>query len=123
MLNQEKLRVLAAWSAILATPLAVGHMALLALAGDFSNPLALLSSGAAAAQTLRWSMVLDIFGYYLLLVPAIVFLWLQLKSKGAHISGFAISGLLYVLAGAGGAAILAYANYDGGVCYRIGDAT
>ncbi len=43
-----------------------------------TNPLAVLASGVRGAALWRWSMVLDMLGYYLLIVPLILFLrqWL-----------------------------------------------
>jgi len=67
-------------------PLALGCFAVSLPAANFDfaafdNPALIIAVGAKAAGLIYWSMILDTFGYYLLLAPAAVFLWLWLKSK------------------------------------------
>lgn len=94
-------------------PLALGCFVLPLLAVNFDfaaieNPAACLALGAQTAGLLYWSMILDMFGYYLLLAPAALFLWLWLKSKNQGlVSLYTFCGLAYILIGAIGAAILA----------------
>lgn len=73
----------------------------------FGDPLTMLNSGSAGAQQFGWSMVADVYGYYLLLVPTILFLryWLQKRSRWLADLSTAF-GLMYVTMGALGAAFL-----------------
>src|SRR5439155_15397366 len=74
----------------------------------FSNPTSIQGSGASGANLLRWGMILDMFGYYLLLAPLALLVWSRLKPKGMHlITLFTFCGLAYMLIGAIGAATLA----------------
>src|SRR5712691_1241408 len=64
--------------------------------------------GANGAILFRWGMILDIFGYYLLLAPLALLLWSRLQPKGMNlITLFTFCGLAYMLIGALGAATLA----------------
>ena len=68
---------MAAIAAMASLPLAAGNLiAMLATVhfnlNGMTDPLVLLHAGKAAAPLWRWSMVLDIFGYYLLIVPLIL---------------------------------------------------
>jgi len=73
----------------------------------FANPAKLLDMPGVGASQLRGFMVLDLFGYYLLLLPAIFFVHSKLKSKTALAPMFTSLGFGYVLIGAIGAAALA----------------
>lgn len=113
MKNERSFQRLVAVAAILSAPLAFGSLVLNLAAVDFdfevfSNMAAFITVGAGGANLVRWGMVLDTFGYYLLLAPAAFFLWHWLKPKGPTRVGFYTScGLAYMLIGAIGAAILA----------------
>jgi hypothetical protein len=103
----------AAAAAILSLPLAAGNLITTLHAVDcnldaFSNPLILLHAGAAGADWWRWSMILDLFGYYLLIVPLILFLrrWLRPRHPD-RIDLFSLCLLAYSLIGAIGATMLA----------------
>ncbi len=100
---------------------------LLALGFDVEavlDPLALLAGGPFAATVWRWSMVLDLLGYYLLIIPLILLLrrWLGTRHPGwADLCAVAL--LSYSFVGGGGAAIhaavlpplvRAYATADAG---------
>lgn len=104
---------MAAWTAVLAAPLAIGSNVLTLTAVDFnfdafSNTLLLLQAGADGAALWRWSMILDMFGYYLLLTPLTLVLWRWLKPQNPEWVGlFTLCLLAYILIGAMGAAILA----------------
>jgi uncharacterized protein DUF4386 len=67
-----------------------------------------LSAGADGARLLRWAMTLDMFSYYLPLLPVALFLWRWLRSRSPNWVLFYTScGLGYILIGAIGAVILA----------------
>jgi len=73
----------------------------------FANPVKLLDMHGVNTTHLRWFMLLDLFGYYLLLLPIIFFVHQKLKSKTAWASLFTSLGFGYVFIGAIGAAVLA----------------
>jgi hypothetical protein len=75
----------------------------------FSFPVLLLSTEGINPVVLKWSMIADLFGYYLLLLPVIFYLyeWMNMKSPWRLLYTF--SGTSYVLIGAMGASILAFA--------------
>jgi len=106
---------MAAIAAIASLPLAVGNLfAMLATVhfnlNGMTNPLVLLHAGAGAAPLWRWSMILDIFGYYLPIVPLILLLRSSLRHRGPNwIDLFALCLLAYCLIGAIGGAMLATA--------------
>jgi hypothetical protein len=115
MIDDRSFSRMAAMAAIASLPLAVGNLlAMLATVhfnlNGMSNPLVLLHAGSAAPPLWRWSMILDIFGYYLPIVPLI----LLLRSSHRHqspnwIDLFALCLLAYCLIGAIGGAMLATA--------------
>lgn len=72
----------------------------------FSNPILALNYGHNA-HLAKWFMILDMLGYYLLLLPIIFFLHQQYKYRSPWTPLFTFSGLAYVIIGAMGAAILA----------------
>lgn len=106
-MKNDQLRRVAAVTAILSAPLAFGNI-LLGLAavgfdtGDaYSNPASILSIGSRGASLYRWSMISDMFGFYLLLIPLAVYLWDQLKAKKPGMTSlYSICGLNYILIGA-----------------------
>jgi len=73
----------------------------------FSNPVLIFSIPNVHIGMLRWSMVTDIFGYYLLLLPAMVFINEWLRGATAWRTLITFCGTSYILLGAIGAAILA----------------
>jgi hypothetical protein len=113
MNNEASFQRLAAVTSILATVLAFGSIGVQAVvlgvtADPFSHPTSILGSGANGANLFRWGMILDMFGYYLLLAPLALLLWSILKPKGMNlITLFTFCGLAYMLIGALGAATLA----------------
>src|SRR5256714_12182032 len=113
MNNDASFQRLAAVTSILAMLLACGSIGLqvvvLGMNTDpFSNPTSLLGSGANGATLFRWGMILDMFGYYLLLAPLALLLWSRLQPKGMNlITLYTFCGLAYILIGAVGAATLA----------------
>lgn len=73
----------------------------------FGNPASILTMQHVHVGLVRWGMITDIIGYYLLLLPAIFYLhdWLRERTPWAKTLTFC--GMSYVLVGATGAAILA----------------
>jgi hypothetical protein len=115
MISDRSFSHTAAVAAIASLPLAAGNLfAMLATVhfnvNGMTNTLVLLHSGAAAAPLWRWSMILDIFGYYLPIVPLILLLRSSLRHRGPNwIDLFALCLLAYCLIGAIGGAMLATA--------------
>jgi len=71
----------------------------------------MLVMSASSVSLFRWGMILDMFGYYLLLAPLALFLWSWLKNKGMNLVAlYTLCGLAYILIGAMGAVILAAAG-------------
>lgn len=96
---------------ILSAILAFGSMLFGALAVDwqldkFSNPTGLLEF-SNHHEIAKWAMLLDLFGYYLLLLPAIFYLHEYVLGQSPWANLLSFCGLSYVLIGAIGAAILA----------------
>jgi len=96
---------------MLSAILAFGSLWLSAVAVEFnldtfSDPSGLLYF-SQHHEAARWAMLLDMFGYYLLLLPAILYLheWLAPRTPWANL--LTCCGLAYVLVGAIGAGILA----------------
>jgi hypothetical protein len=73
-----------------------------------SDPLRLLGVGSTGANLWRWSMIADLFGYYLLLAPIILLLRSRRAGRTDDWSElYSMSLLAYCLIGAIGAAVLA----------------
>ena len=77
MNNEASFQRLAAVTSILAALLAFGSVGLQAVVlgvntDPFSNLTHILEIGANGASLIRWGMILDMFGYYLLLAPLAV---------------------------------------------------
>jgi hypothetical protein len=115
MVDDRSFTRMAAIAAIASLPLAVGNLLAMLAAVHFNlngmtNPLVLLHGGTAAAPWWRWSMILDILGYYLPIVPLILFLRSSLRHRSPNwIDLFALCLLAYCLIGAIGGAMLATA--------------
>jgi hypothetical protein len=67
----------------------------------------MLSIGAKGASLMRWGLILDMLGYYLLLLPAALFLQRWCGPKSDWVRLYTACGLGYILIGAAGAAALA----------------
>jgi len=68
---------------------------------------AMISLGSRGANLLRWGMIFDVFGSYLLLTPLALHLWAWLKPKGPnHVTLYTLCGLAYILIGSMGAIVL-----------------
>ena len=73
----------------------------------FATPVIILQMADLSLGKLRWFMILDMFGYYLLLLPIVFYVARKLAVKTAWSDMFTWLGLSYVLIGAIGAATLA----------------
>ena len=68
---------------------------------------AMISIGSRGANLLRWGMIFDVFGSYLLLAPLALHLWNWLKPKSPNlVTLYTLCGLAYMLIGAMGAIVL-----------------
>jgi hypothetical protein len=111
--DDSSVRRFAVWTGILSALVAAGSMVvgLAALDFDFAaigDPSRVLTVGAWAARPAYWSMLMDLFGYYLLLLPVTIVLWRDLRPVSpGWIDLASLAGVLYILIGASGAAILA----------------
>lgn len=99
------------WLTILSGILAFGSILVGILAVDnnfeaFADPTQVIRYGDRAAYA-RWFGILDMLGYYLLLLPAIFYLHDQFKQDSRWSKLLTFSGLAYVIIGAAGAVILA----------------
>ena len=114
MADENRLRRLAGWAAILAAVLAFGST-LLGLAAvnfnsadTYANPSSMLALGARGAALLRWSSIADMFGFYLLLMPLALYLGSWLRPSSPHlVTLYSVCGLCYALIGAIAAALMA----------------
>ena len=115
MIDDRSFQRLAAIAAIVSLPLAAGNLiAMLATVhfnlNGMTDPLVLLHAGEGAAPLWRWSMILDIFGYYLPIVPLIFLVRSSLLDRSPNwIDLFALCLLAYCFIGAVGGAELATA--------------
>ena len=113
MSDHQSFQRFAALAAIISFPLALGSIVLTGMSMDFNmdastNPALLLSVGADGARLLGWGLILDMFSYYLPLLPVALFLlhWLSPKSPN-WVRFYTFCGVGYILIGAIGATILA----------------
>ena len=68
---------------------------------------AMISTGSRGANLLRWGMIFDVFGSYLLLAPLALHLWNWLKPRSPnHVTLYTFCGLAYILIGSMGAIVL-----------------
>jgi len=72
-----------------------------------SDPLLIFSTTGISVTAVRWSMILDMFGYYLLLLPVIYLLNDWMKQRSAWSNMVTFCGIAYVLIGSIGASVLA----------------
>lgn len=106
MNEQTLFKRIAAITAILSAPVAIGSWVLVALAvgadagSTFSmSQLLTLGEPAAGYLHLAWAIA-DSFGYLLLLAPAALYLWNWLKPRNpALVTLFTISGFAHILIG------------------------
>jgi hypothetical protein len=74
--------------------------------GVFTNPRLLLGMTTVNVQYLKWSMILDMFGFYLLLLPALFYFHQYLQARTAWSFLLSWCGSACILIGAMGAGIL-----------------
>lgn len=109
--RHERYQRFTAVTAILAAPFSYLLMFTLlhSLSFDLSilgTPEEFIAIGTEGAMVFKWTMVLDIFGQYLFLLPLVVFLWYWLRPKDSLLVGLvSITGVAYILLGALGVAI------------------
>jgi hypothetical protein len=106
MNDQTLFRRIAAITAIISAPVAMGAWVLIALAvgsdtDAVSNLADVFTLGASAAGYLHLAwMVADTFGYSLLLAPAALYLWYWLKPRNpAFVTLYTLSGFAHILIG------------------------
>jgi hypothetical protein len=75
----------------------------------FADPTLILTLPEVNLLALKWSMITDVLGYYLLLLPVIFFLQNWMKDKTQWAKTLTFCGTSYVLVGSIGAAILGVA--------------
>lgn len=112
MNNDKTFRRVAAITAIISAPLALGASIVLAQTLEFdaevmSNPANLITLGTKVAEVFRNAEFIGMFGYYLLLLPATLYLWYWLVPNNSKLVSMAtIFGLGYIFIGAIGSAVL-----------------
>lgn len=113
--NTWQLRRVAAWLAILALPFAFANVGLALVAvdydftlfGDFASGFRAIADRPDGPALLRWSMISDMLGFYLMLIPLALVLWDWLRARNQPlVTLFTLFGVAYLLCGAIGAAIL-----------------
>lgn len=105
MTDQTSFRRIAALSAIAAALCIIGSIIVLSVATDFnfdllSNPVDLINLDADAAAVFRWGSILELFGYFLFLIPVVLFLWRWLSPQSPNLVGmYTLFGLGAVFTG------------------------
>jgi len=113
--DERSFRRVAAIAAIISVAFAAGNLVTALGAVGFepnaiSHPLALIARGASAARLWHWSMLLDSFGYYLLIVALVLLLRRALRDKSPNWIDLAVLCLMInCFIGAVGGAVLATA--------------
>jgi hypothetical protein len=111
MNDQTTFRRIAAISAIISAPLALGAFVIATMAVEFdfeliSDQARLITLGARAAELLRWGEIMGIFGYYLLLAPVALYLWYWLRPHDPRlVTMYTVSGLASIFIGVIGAGL------------------
>lgn len=101
----------AAVMAILSVPFSYILMVTLLQAVSFDltvlgSPAEFIAIGSAGATVFKWTMIGDVFGQYLLLLPLILFLWYWLSPHDPLlVTLLTMGGVLYVFIGALGVSI------------------
>lgn len=107
MNDQHSFRRLAAISTIIAGLLILASIVVLSLAVEFNfefldNPAGLITAGldASAVGLFRWGSILELFGYFLLLIPAALYLWYWLSPRSSGlVTLYTVLGLASILLG------------------------
>lgn len=126
----NKFRLTAGWCALFSMLLAFSTVIFSAVLLDFDAALfnAAVSDNAAIVLPLLavnpalawWPSIFDLFGFYLLLLPLLVYLYRLLKAESPDwITLITLSGLTYILLGAMGASILAVVFSGQAAAYAV----
>jgi hypothetical protein len=115
MNDENTLRRIAASSAIIAAVLILAATVVLSMAVDFKfefleNPADLISAGLAAnaAELFRWGSILEVFGYFLFLIPVVLYLWYWIGPRSSRmVTLYTILGLISIVLGVIGAVMRA----------------
>jgi hypothetical protein len=111
MNDQTLFKRIAAVSAMLAAPVQLVFMIIVFLAIDFNTEIMadqslMIILGNQAAEMFRWGEILDIFGFYLLLIPVVLYLRHWLRSHSPNLVNLVtVFGLGSIFFGVAGAAI------------------
>ncbi len=128
MKNDASFFRMAGFIALLSAPVALASILLVfaVFNWDFEtafDPLKAIAYQPGPSATLRWAWILDIFGYYLPVLPLALALHSRLSGEAPLFNHlFTFSGLGYILSGAIGAAMLAGATAPLYEAYSAGDA-
>lgn len=101
-----------AWLAIISLPLSYANEVVGLLAIDFNikmlaEPAQAVTLGREAASLFQWNWPLAMFGYYLLIAPLALLLYVRLRpGRELSILIFSAAGLFYLALGAAGTAVL-----------------
>ncbi|WAC15196.1 hypothetical protein [Dyadobacter pollutisoli] len=106
-------RVLVGFICILSAILSIACLGVGVISVDydfeaFSNPQLVLYH-ATHYRAAYWFNILDMFGYYLLVLPLIMYCHQQYKFRSPWLGTFTVCGIAYIVVGAIGAAALAVA--------------
>ena len=113
MNNHHVFRAVAAWAAIASAPIAYativyGLRAVEWNFATFEDPMSSLFVGRDGSPLIHLSMIADMLGYYLFLIPVAIYLWQWLRRERPGLATvYSTCGLFYILIGAIGASILA----------------
>ncbi|MGD2047847.1 MAG: DUF4386 family protein [Chloroflexota bacterium] len=113
MNDENSFRRIAGITAIISAPLALAAVVVLTMAVEFnfelmSDQARLITLGARAAELFRLGEILGLFGYSLLLVPVVLYLWDWLKPRSPNlVTMYTVFGLAFIFIGAVGASLRA----------------
>src|SRR6187402_1303860 len=106
--EQKKIGIVTVLSGLIALACLIATLIAVNFNSDaLSDPLLILSTAGISVTAVRWSMILDMFGYYLLLLPVIYLLNDWMKERSAWSNMVTFCGIAYVLIGSIGASVLA----------------
>ncbi|CRM11965.1 MULTISPECIES: hypothetical protein [Pseudomonas] len=112
VLSRNRLVSITSWLAICFCMLTT-YLAIQAGSFDYEaagDVAAQLQVGVAGAANLKWMMLSDTFGFYVLSIPAALYLWMNFKQENPFLVSLAtIAGMFFGLVGAIGASILSVA--------------
>ncbi len=116
MEQQASFRKTVGWLTVISVPFALINFILISIVSmagnpdtmDFTDMSIFISAGVDGGSLMKWAWLADLFGYYLLLIPAAFFIHLWLKNRNPYWMGIlTFSGLAYLFTGCLGAAIFA----------------